>query len=92
MIASEKKDVKMIEILLSQNTVKMDLNMIDQEGKTGFIYSCMDTKNDQELRKKAVQLFLDYAQEKNLDLTVRDKSGKSGEDYLPNELRNELFL
>ena len=66
MIASEKKDVKMVKILLHKLPPKL-LDQTDSNGKTALFFACDDTLDDQDFTKEVVQLFLDLQKGVTLD-------------------------
>ena len=88
MIASEKKDVKMVEILLHQLPPKL-LGQTDMNGKNACHYACDNNLNDQELTKEVVRLFLVLSY-RQIDLLAKDNAGQTALDYLPSELKNEF--
>ena len=59
MIASEKKDAKMVEILLHKLPPKL-LDQTDSNGKTACHYACDNTLDDQDLTKEVVKVFLEF--------------------------------
>ena len=88
MIASEKKDVKMVEILLHQLPPKL-LGQTDMNGKNACHYACDNNLNDQELTKEVVRLFLVLSY-RQIDLLAKDNAGQTALDYLPSELKTEF--
>ena len=45
---------------------------------------------DQKKRKEIVEIFLLHAEELQIDLHLKDENDKTGFDYLPQDLKNEL--
>ena len=89
MIASEKKDAKMVEILLHRLPVEL-LDQTDSNGKSALFYACDDsTVDDQELIKEVVHLFL-RLKYRQFDLFAKDNAGQTAFDYLPSELKTEF--
>ena len=74
MIASENKDVKMVEILLHKLPREL-LDQTDSNGKTALFYACDDNVDDQELTKEVVKVFLEF--QKNVSV-VKDNEKLNG--------------
>ena len=87
MIASENKDVKMVEILLHKLPRRL-LDQTDSNGKTALFYACDNHNlNDQEFTKEVVQLFLGLKY-RTFDLFAKDNAGQTAFDYLSSELKS----
>ena len=91
MIAVEKKDTRMVKILLRKLPPKL-LDQTDTNGKTACHYACNNALNDQELTKEVVKAFLELGVSPNfeIDLSVKDKTGQIPFDYLCPELKTEF--
>ena len=93
MIAVEKKDTRMVEILLRKLPPKL-LDQTDSNGKTACHYACNNALNDQELTKEVVKAFLEFQMDVSpnfgIDLSVKDKTGQIPFDYLCPELKTEF--
>ena len=89
MIAAEHKYYEILKILLtkSQDT-NLDFNIRCPEGKTAFIYACIPNEN--EGQEESIRLFLEHAEENEIDIKAKDKADKSGFDYLSSDLLDQL--
>ena len=90
-IASETKSIDMLKLMVEKLPANC-LNDQDSQGRTGFIYACMDTKSDTDLTRQAVRLYLEKAEVKGreIDLSIKDADGQTGFDYLPKGLLEEF--
>ena len=88
MISSYRKDVPCLEIFMSKGK-GLDFNIKDHKGRTAFHFVCQET-GDLNLQKEAVKLFLEHAEELQIDLMLLDNNGKQGFYYLPRVLKEEF--
>ena len=90
MISSELKDVESLKIFMEKGKEnQIYFNMQDHKKRSAFIHACQET-GDLETRKEAVEVFLQNAEELQIDLDLKDENGKTGFQYLPQNLITEL--
>ena len=90
MISSELKDIDSLKIFMEKGKEnKVDFNLQDHELRSAFIFACQES-GDLEKRKETCEIFIQYAEVLEIDLQLKDKNDKTGFDYLPQDLINEL--
>ena len=91
MISSELKDVESLKVFMEKGKENnVDFNMQDHKMRSAFILACQES-GDPETRKEIINLFLQHAEELQIDLHLKDENGKTGYDYLPQDWVEELL-
>ena len=78
MEVSECGSIEIIKVMIElEQDIGLDMNAEDWEGDTAFHWACYQNHKD------VVDLFVDKARDHNIDLSIKNKDKKTGNDIRP---------